>query len=79
MALMAQLQRRRPGVCFACGKPGHWRHECMVNNGSSMRMNNTKMSTFYVASNAESSLSLKTTISSVDCNYTKVTNEMVKS
>ena len=22
--------QRKPGVCFACGKPGHWKNECLV-------------------------------------------------
>ena len=27
---------RRPGVCFSCGKPGHWKSECLAAKSMSM-------------------------------------------
>ena len=32
----AQPTRRQPGLCFACGKPGHWKGspECSANNSN---------------------------------------------
>jgi hypothetical protein len=26
----AEHQNRKPGVCFSCGKPGHWRYQCLT-------------------------------------------------
>eukprot|EP00057_Strongylocentrotus_purpuratus_P012339 XP_011666813.1 PREDICTED: uncharacterized protein LOC105439478 [Strongylocentrotus purpuratus] len=27
---MSTDERKKPGLCFACGKPGHWRNECQA-------------------------------------------------
>ena len=32
-------QRASPGMCFACGKPGHWRSSCPFNQKSSVQGN----------------------------------------
>ena len=37
-----QGQRQRPGLCFACGKPGHWKIDCVQNSS------NNKISTKFL-------------------------------
>jgi len=37
-------QRQRPGTCFLCGKPGHWKSECLQRD----RASNNKISSFTV-------------------------------
>ena len=43
-ASTAQTSTRRPGLCFACGKPGHWKRtaECSASGSSN------KISTFVI-------------------------------
>ena len=30
----SQGARQKPGLCFSCGKPGHWKHECPNSNSN---------------------------------------------
>ena len=58
-------------MCFSCGKPGHWRQDCLANKGAYPRINNLKMSTFFVVSPVNK-LKMSETQSSV-IDYKKVT------
>jgi len=42
-----QSGRQKPGLCFSCGKPGHWKNECT--QGSSQQ-NNNKILVFVLVS-----------------------------
>ena len=36
-----QVQRKRPGLCFGCGMPGHWKHECLnIQNNANNKISN---------------------------------------
>ena len=39
---LQQSASRKPGVCFSCGKPGHWKSECLAAKSMSSERNDSR-------------------------------------